>query len=742
MRDGSMVIFTLSSCARRSVATTTVVTVALFLFQATALAQESPADPGAETARRRATLEEVIVTSTRREEALHRIPLSVTAFSTEDLAARGTDDLQDLLIAVASVDYAAILPGLATINIRGISAPIGESTVGLYIDEVPITGDLGGQPDIKTFDVARVEVVRGPQGTLYGEGSMGGTVRIITSKPQLNDWNGSAEAVWKSTDHGGTGYSLSGMLNAPLVDGKLGLKLVGIHREMDGFIDNTQLGINDINDEETTGGRASLRWRPTERLTLDGTVLFQSTEVGGVFIADRDYQQVSSVREPRDDDYYLYNLTASHRADSFEFISSTSYWDRSTTRVVATRGTAFLPLLEGLIFLLTGEDVSPLTSIHSDLDIDYKIFTQEFRLVSTAENRLRWTLGAFYKDSERVTFQNSVTDGPNIAQPFGLIFGNSTQEFDQIAAYGEVGFDLTKRLAMTVGARVFRQEQTSLGEETGVLAGAGAATDGKVTIDGVTPKFALSYSLSDEVLFYANAAQGFRGGGVNGTLVVTLGAPPTFEEDTLWQYEVGVRTLLLDQRLALSGALYWIDWQDFQTLGDSSTTGGFAYTVNGGGARSRGLDLEVQARPTPYWELTGGYSYTDSELVDDTISAPSGTPLPFVSRHKVSASVQRAFPISARLTGVARFDYGYSSKREGTIVNTPASQAARGFLRNPSYQVGNFRAGVSTDRWQVYAFMNNIWNERISYFHVFAEEGAPSFVNEPRNVGIAFRMQL
>ncbi len=731
------------SMGARNVLAASVIAALAGPFGAGTLAASEPA-PDAAAERQSTRIEEIVVTATRRREEARKIPLSIRVFSSEDLAAKGATDLEDVLPATPSVDYAAILPGLTSLNFRGISAPIGESTVGVYIDEMPVTADLGGQPDIKTFDLERIEVLRGPQGTLYGEGSMGGTLRIITNKPDSTNFGANVEVGAKTTRYGKESYDVKGMVNLPLIRDRLALRAVGFYIDQAGYIDNTQLSEADVNSEKSMGGRIALKYTPNDKFTANATVLYQSTDVGGTNVSDENYRQESSVAEPRDDEYTLANLTLTYDFPAVQLLSATSYWDRPTTRVVATRGTeAFVPIIQSLILGQTGLASGPITAIYSDLDVGYEIFTQELRLVSQGESRLRWTLGGFYKDSKRDTFQSSVADGPNKPLlPYPLILGVTDVSFEQKALYGEVSYRLTDRLTATVGARWFDEVQKRVGNQTGAFASAAAAVNGEVSISGITPKAALAFELNDEVMLYANAAQGFRAGGVNETLVVGLGAPPTFEEDSLWQYELGAKTLWLDGRLALSGSVYRIVWSDFQTTGVPISI--FTYTINGGEAQSDGFELELQARPLRGLEFSAGYSYTDARLTDDTATAPAGTPLPFVAKNKYSAAVQYRFPLRAGLYGLTRFEYRASDGREGTISNAPtqAARDARRFLYNPSYSLGDARIGVEAENWQLYAFVNNIWNERISYFHVFSAPNSPSFVNEPRSVGLTFRRQF
>lgn len=699
-------------------------------------------------------LEEIIVTATRRAVNVQDIPFSITALSGGALEDLGADDLGDFAPTIAGLEFANFAPGLNRITMRGISTQTGESTVGFYIDEMPITADPIAQPNVKTFDANRVEILRGPQGTLFGEASMGGTVRIIMNQPDASGFAGAVQATVADVHNGGINFGIDGMVNVPIVEDKLALRIVGSIRENDGFIDNIASGEDDINDEELQSARVALAWTPNDKLKVTANFHHINNDVEGSFISNRDWEQSRFIDEPRDDASQRYNLTINYSLPWADFVSTTSYFTRDTLRVqdqtagfVAAATAQGIPLPAGI-------------SASQSNDIDYDIFVQEARLVSTQGKRLDWLIGAFYKNSERTSVGNA-SSAPVVVIPAGifapvpiaidpLLTGDDKNEFEQWAVFGELTFHITEQLHATAGVRYFEEENTFTVNTGGFFAGPLPFTGNSVAkADELTPRFSLQYDLSDDVMLYGTASKGFRTGGANPTKPVFdlfgVPLPATFEPDTLWNYEIGAKTLSFDGRLVINGAFYHIDWDEIQL--PASAGGVFNGTFNAGSATSEGVELEITALPTDNVKLTFAGNYTDAEL-DENVNlttplgsfpvAIEGNELPLVPKWKINVGAEYRHPFANGWIGYVRGNASFSPERFNFADNNPAEE-----LR--SYQVYDLQLGLEKDRYEVVLFFDNLTNEVVEYaFQTGPPLDVDRFINpgKPRTIGVTARARF
>jgi iron complex outermembrane recepter protein len=680
-------------------------------------------------------LEEIIVTATRRAERLQDVPASIQAVGEEQLQRLGADDFADYARTVAGLSFSDRGPSRNQIVIRGITTGVEydngkQSTVAVYVDEVPVTEGMA-QPDLKLFDVDRVEVLRGPQGTLYGSGSMGGTVRIITAQPDPDNLVTKGEATLSTTKHGGTNVLASGALNIPLASGISALRLVGYYRDEDGYIDNVALGKENVNDERTYGGRAALRVSPSDVLDITGTMMYQQQKVGGVQEAETAYGELDQFRlraESGRDEITIYNLNVDWDVGFANLVSSSSLFKRE--RVNEYDNSAF-PVLDPL-------------PIFADNFYDSDSFTQELRLTSTGEQRLRWLVGAFYQDSDGDGRQ--ITNIPGIGDLLGLpddiaYNGRGANNVKQSAIFGELNFDITSKLTFTTGARYSKYDLEASNSAFGFIAGGtedNPAVDQQKTSDeAVTPKFNLSYKPHDDLLFYGQVAKGFRIGGVNfippSTDPSDLFVPRTFGSDELWNYEIGAKTTLAPG-VTLNSALFYIDWTNIQ-IGLIRDSDGSAYIGNAGSAVIKGFELELVARPTHALELALATTYNDARVTEDqpSIGAENGERIPTVPKWSGSGSAQYSFPLSDRLGAYVRSDVQYVGKSYNNFVERD---------EQGDYTLVNARFGVELDAWEVSAFVNNLFDERGRLFVDRLLSNEKVNVNRPRTIGITARKRF
>ena len=728
-----------------------------------------------------AGIEEIVVTATKRELSVQDVPVAMQAFTAETLQNMGADQVDGYYRMVpnfAVVDRGA---GGKLYSIRGISTGLvtqGASTVGVYIDEMPISA-AGFQADPRLFDIERVEVLRGPQGTLYGEGSIGGTVRMITPRPDPSAFAGKADVSWQSTADGDPSYKLNGMLNLPLVSDVLALRVSGLYHDLGGYIDRIDMpngvtldvgsllglppgvipilgtgplpGRKDINSEVISAGRASLLWNASERLTFEASFMTQqleaagrNTSVGGVTgVGELESNFVQA--EKVEDDFDLGNLTISYDLGWARLFSSTSRYERTRDVTADTNdlGEAIFPTAK-----LPGSGT--FTTELQDMT------SQELRLSSTGDGPLSWIAGYFYVDKDN-GFEQIIVDDYGVFVGFMQILGlpvtdarqlldqTGRQEETQHALFGELTYKFTEKLSATVGLRYFDidQRDTLVNNDINIL-GLGL-TDG-VSETGESDnvmKFNVNYRASDDVLLWVTASQGFRIGGTN----TTPGIPDenrTYGSDTLWNYEVGARTSWYDNRLVLNSALYYIDWSDIQLALPLGTAFG---TINAGQSRIIGAELELQARPAAGLDLALSAGYNDGELTEDTPGAPAGPNpgfkgdrLPGVPRLNLAASAQYTFPLSSGgLDGFGRVDYSYTGDSTTTFNDLSTANGLPSHFNPDDYGLLNLRLGVQNERWSAALFVENATDERAQLLIDNAAVTERITRNRPRTFGMNVR---
>lgn len=730
-------------------AVTALTLVATFVFAGFANAQES-----ASNSRSAVALEEIIVTATRRAQSIQDVPLSVSALTNADLQRMGADNIQDYYRSIPNFAVIDRGPGGRQYSIRGVSAGIvqqGAATVGVYIDEMPVTSN-GRQADLSVYDLDRIEVLRGPQGTLFGEGSVGGTVRMITPEANTEAFDTDVSVDFSSTKEGGTNSAVSGMVNFALSD-NVALRLTGYYRDNSGYIDRVPEplgrtfdfatlvgapagaippvistgpipGRNDINGEETTGGRASLLWRATDNFEVEVNLLTQNSEFDGRNTKIQSLGELETnfyVAETVSDEMNLANLTMTYDFGSVVLLSSTSLFDRHNRGVADTDalGDAVFP---GLSLFGTA----------TDTDWFQDQISQEFRLVSQGDGKLDWTAGFFYIDKDNgvdqilideeavfVSLTNILVAPFAISDPRQILDLTGNFEETQIAVYGEIDYHFNDQWSGTVGLRYYDYEQTNIDTNNDInilglgLPDASFENNG----DGTNLKVGLSYRHSEDVLFYASAAEGFRLGGTNNA----PGTPAefrTYDSDSLWSYEIGNKMTLSDGRIQLNSAIYYVDWSDIQL----AVPLGFSLaTVNAGQARIIGAEVELVARPNENWDLFFTIGVNDGELSEDAPGANDpgnpnpgfeGDRLPGTPDLNAAASIQYNWPMGV-YSGFFRVDYNYT----GDVTTTFNDQSVNllgqsSHYKLDAYSLLNLRLGISTEHWTTTLYIDNATDER------------------------------
>ena len=682
-------------------------------------------------------LEEIVVTARRRAENLQQSPVAVTALSQRYLEQTGARTFEDYAVSVPGLSFVGNNSPENKIVLRGVSTGVVTrdegSVIGLYIDDVPV-GSRRFNPNLRLYDIERIEVLRGPQGTLFGEGSIGGTLRLVPNKPHLTRFGGTLEAGRSQTHKGGTNHELVATLNAPIVTDRFGIRLVGYQVEDAGFVDNVTLDRKNVNRTKTNGQRLIARFQPGERASVTATVLHQETDVPGKAQFDPelgDLLQARNFEEALGDDFTLANLAVSWGFDAVTLDSSTAYFDRS---VINLRDIS--PLLGGL-------------PIYLDDRTEFESFVQEIRLTSSRAlfgDRLDWLVGAYYRDDEEYFRQDA-----QAAALGGDVFDSDNYlDRRQIAIFGEVDLRLAANLTASIGLRWFDIEQQGENINAGLLAGLPPGvidvTETDASEDGVSPKFRLAYQ-RDDWLLYATVSRGFREGGPTGEGVppdpVTGAAAPTqFDSDSLWNYELGVKTAWADDRLVLNAAIFHIDWNDIQTT--SIRSDGHTFTVNAGAARSRGVETELRALPAHGLELFLTAAYVDSKLTEDQLppgDGVAGDRIPGVPDWSFSTGAHYVRPISTQVDGFANLTYrhvGDSFNGFGTSTGISGSGADR----QVAYDLVNVRLGLQSESWEAVLYAENLGDERaVLFFNRIIGDVRINTVR-PRTIGIGLKYRF
>jgi outer membrane receptor protein involved in Fe transport len=735
--------------------------VATFALAAPAFAQEaaSSLDEG-----------EIVVTALKRDTNIQDTPIAISAVGGEAVANSGAQTIADLQSSVPSLNFVDGGPAQRRVVIRGIQGT-GEPLVGTYYDETPVTGSIGAgndaggsTPELRLFDVERVEVLRGPQGTLYGSGSMGGTLRVIYKKPS-NALEGAVDVGLSSTKGGEMTYEGNAMINVPIVDDMVSFRAVGFYRDGGGYIDNTRLGIKDINSLETYGGRFLLRVKPTPDLTIDFSAYLNrlTTDTASWTLGAGEYNSDNYVRQPVKDDLDLYSATATYDFGGVALTGVVSYLDRSLSTVSDVSGyirTNRTPAACARLANATVAcDTTTLANFYTLVDgqstsalfpqQEQTTWTAELRLSSTGSGPINWTVGGFYSDRNTTVQNPQVNANPVsgvVIQPLQVATIRYIDDtLKQIAGFADVSWDITDALNLTVGARYFNYDKHIEGRTPipSILVGARVTplTVVESSESGWVFKFNGSYKITDDMLFYAEAAQGFRPGGANQVLGLDAALTP-YSSDGLWNYEIGLKNTLLDRKLFINVDAFLIDWTDMQITG-RTPNGAFSYITNAGAARVKGLELEIDARPVQGLSIAANASYIDAKLSENqattNVSAPGlkDDRIPYVPKFTAGIGVQYKWALTDAVNGLARVDANHVGASYSDF--RPNGTYTRHI---DAYQLVNLRLGVEKDEFGAFLFVSNLFDSlAITRSTSSAIAVGRTLVNSarPRTIGINLR---
>jgi outer membrane receptor protein involved in Fe transport len=718
------------------------------------------------------SLDEVVVTATRRETRLLDTPISMTVIGGEELTAVGADAMGDVLRMVPGLSAIDSGPGQKRYALRGLQSA-GEPEVALYYDEIPIRGlpgnslDTGDdQPDFKLWDVDRIEVLRGPQGTLYGDGSMGGAIRILSKRPVFNDFEAASQAETAVTAGGSPSWRWNGLANIPLIEDRLAARVTVYYRREGGWVDEPDRGGIDIpqftgknlNWEHTWGGRASVQFQAADNWSIVAIAYYQDLHTGNTnelypafaTSANR-YVAKAFTRTPWDDLSRMFNLISTYQFGWADFVVTGSYQERNADLNLAVTRTN-ISLFGCTIYTWNQACFGPPIVPSDSLGIErVSAYSAEARLVSRSRGPLQWTLGTFVQPS-RTSREGHVatTDSsgyleydPTTGEPAGQIFARNNRDvFDQYAFFGEGTYDITKKWDATVGLRWFHSYRSD--RQTVVQAFLPGQPTGpepfqQFSQSALFKKFELSYHLNADTLLYTQAAQGFRAGGPNYPGGFTAIAPP-YKADSIWDYEIGWKTSFADRRISWSGDVFRINWSDLQQLVPTTL---FSYIVNAGSARSDGFETELQTNPWRPVTLGASVTFNNAHLIGPQPLASSaaaqlheGDRLGDVPEWTSSVSGTYSAQLAPSLELRTRVDYTYQSGRNSVVAtNSPA------YFEIPGGGLTGLHVGIErNESWEAALHVENLFDQ---YVPLSAKALDGNFVQSaiaarPRTVSLSF----
>lgn len=720
-------------------------------------------------------IEEITVTARKRAESLQDVAASVQALTGADLKRQGLVNMEDVVRFLPNVNHVGGTAGANKIIFRGVSdnpgAFIAASSAALYIDEQPLT-QFSINPEPRMIDIERVEALAGPQGTLYGDSSQSGTLRIITNKPDPTAFSANADVMFRTGSESSSSNEVSGVLNLPLVEDKFAVRLVGFSAHDGGFVDNVlgfspQLGTkdnsdivqDDINSVDHVGGRIAAKWFINDDWAITASSIYQKSEAEGRNDYDPtigDLKTVKFYKDTRDDEWFQGALTIEgNLGNNLQLTSITSYFDRDIDYVFdRTRYSAYFNYnfcSYYATYCWSGQTRYDQDTVgYNTLNQKNDRFTQEIRL-SQATEKYEWVLGAFYEEkSEDWVFRSRTPDfqdtlayyywtsfyTPSNTDPSWWLSADST-DWNQWAVFGNFTYNFSDTFSAEVGIRYFDEEQDRLYlVDKPFIIAPGVwpdTTNPQGGNEDFVPKITLSWEVADDKMIYALYSEGFRSGGANRNRTPFTVFPQAFEPDKLKNYELGLKSRWWDNRLQVNATLYHGEWENYQIevvdpsfnpcdpgeIPDVDLCGQPFQVVVGnvGDATQTGVELFMQLAPTDRLDLGLNLNYVEAETAEDfvvTVPVPKGTRLPNVPELKMNAFAQYNWPVSFGQGGemFLRGQYTWQDESRNQLEELGIFSRIQ-----PSYGIGDLKLGYRSSSVLVEGFVNNVADERAVIFN-------------------------
>ena len=747
-------------------------------------------------------LQEVVVTANKRAENLQDVPISVQALGTAKLEELNVQNFDDYVKYLPSVSYQTFGPGFARIYMRGVSSggdgnhSASLPSVGVYLDEQPVT-TIQGPLDIHVYDIARVEVLAGPQGTLFGASSQAGTLRIITNKPDPSGFKAGYDIEGNVINHGGPGGVLEGFANIP-ISSIAAVRLVGWVQHEGGYInnkpgtltyplpsgftlDNTAIAKDHYNSVDTEGGRVALKVDLNDSWSITPTVMGQHTRNGGIFAYDPNKGDLNVSHfypEGGDDHWIQSSLTIEGKISNFDIVYAGALLQRHDS--TQSDYTDYSLGYNSYYSYFQDNAGNPLANPSQRIlgRDHYRMTSHELRVTTPKEYRVRGTVGVFTQRQQHDIEQRYVIDGlgDQISIPGWPDTWWLTEEKRinrDYAAYFQGDLDILSNLTLTGGVRYFKARNSLEGfygfndtdfSGTGVakcFPGVAPVNGGPCenlykTIEesGHTPKVSLAYKITPDVMVYGTWATGFRPGGVN-----RVGNLPPYKADFLKSYEIGWKTSWLDNRVRFNGAFFWEDWKDFQFSFLAPGSNSVTQIANAGQARIKGFETELEWAVMTGLTVNGGFSLMDPKLTKNYCAgldangnsvtdcpdpaAPKGQELPTTPKFKGNMTARYVFPVA----GIEGMDaHVQASLQYQSSVWSDLRTLERGILgKQRAYGVTDFSAGVAKNGITAEFFVDNAFDIRGDVFNyaecteaVCGPIAVYHVPNRPRTFGLRF----
>jgi iron complex outermembrane recepter protein len=690
-------------------------------------------------------LEEVVVTAQKKAEKLSETPLSVTAISNSQIEALGATQFRDIANTVPGLSITGNGVGQNQVNLRGITTGADVApTVGVYVDDVPYGsstpfGNFAQLAlDVGLFDLDRVEVLRGPQGTLYGASTMGGLIKYVTTMPDTNAFSGAARTGVSTTHNGGVSYDGAGAINAPLIPDIAAVRVSGFYSHDGGFIDNLALGQDDANQSKVYGGRVDFLLKPVDKLSVRLTAFAQNIYRDGSEASDFNlatgtpidgaYDQRRLLREPFGEHFYLFSGTVNYDFGPAQ-LTSVSSFQKTESANGRDLSPLYVPLLGGLGINLG--------SIGLHQDAESQKLTQELRLAGTGRY-LDWLVGGFFTRENTVLAQNLPAFNPDGSPAaFNLLTVDLPSYFKEYAGFLTLTGHVTDRLDVTGGIRFAHNSQHELQNGSGLLIGSLPQRDAGANIKTYLTN--VKYKLTDTVMPYFRFATGYRPGGPNVVANNIDGqplAPPVFNADTLHSYEAGLKASTSDRRYSMDAALYWINWNNLLI---TAVRNGIGVVANASAARNKGVELTLTAVPVDALTVVGTFGYINARLAADSedLGGVAGERLPDTPKTTAAVSGDYSFPLG-QLQGFAGATYRFVGERFSSFADNPGLPQ----YRLPSYSTLDLRTGINLRANRVELYVKNVANRmgELNAATQISVAGGPAEVTliQPRTVGLSF----
>ncbi|MEH6678009.1 TonB-dependent receptor [Phenylobacterium sp.] len=706
-------------------------------------------------------LEEIIVTATKREVSVRDISGSVSAVSGAQLEAIGAQSYADYIARTPGVTFNQFQPGTSHVVIRGVATNSGnvqgQGTTGYYINEVPLTepGWTIVIPDIDAFDVDHVEILRGPQGSLFGSASMGGAVNYVATKADASAYDAAIETTLSKTRNADVGGAIKGMVNIPLVQDKLALRAVATYRNDPGYLDNVGIGETGSSDITIGGGRLSLVWTPTDATEVSWLSLYQKTEADDAPYrnpAFGDLARSTAFAEANETDVTLHSLRLDHDFGFATLTAIGAYQEKSQD--FAFDYTPYRGLYNADLGLNL---ISPLFIESGGKSTGESL---EVRLASNTEGRFEWLIGAMYFESEKNLYEQLGADGAAAAFDASPLFGPGTGaaiapdgrifnafftdlKAKEMAVFGEASFNFTPELKLTAGGRLFKTETDSTSSQVGFSTfpgGLNVSPTESDEQDGFSPKVSLTYTPNEDLMVYGLYSEGFRFGTPNTQGLSAFPVPAGSESDSLKNYEIGVRSNLAGGKLLLDATAFYVDWSDIQLR--LLTPDDFNYAANGGAATIKGLETSITFSPTPQLDLQSSITYMEARLDEPLFilwygAAPEGSQLPGSSDWSISNTASYRFEAAYDPTLILSHRYvssGISDLNSAVPGVAPNTQG--------DFNVIDLRLRADFGATSVTLFGSNLGDERGVTRTLPEANGLSQGLIRPRTVGVTLNWSL